>query len=156
MVMTIPDRRVDATDTTVVTFEERASGSPEALHSWFYPGDKDGVEFVYPKSEEPYATASEQATPSPEPAPAPPAPVQPQAAADQPTAEEQVPVVREQEDVIIAQEIPAAATDSNSPAENTVPDTLPQTSGNFAMFPLLGLGMLSGGFTALSQLNRVE
>jgi hypothetical protein len=148
-VLTIPDHREDPTDKTVVTFEERASGSPEALHSWFYPGDTDGVEFVYPKSEGRYATTSEQATPSPEPAPAPPAPVQQQAAADQPTPEEQVPVVREQEDVIVAQEIPAAPTESSSADENTVPDTLPQTSGNFAMFPLLGLGLLSGGFTAL-------
>ena len=37
------------TDKTVITFEERAEGSPEAIKEWFYPGDIDGLEFVYPK-----------------------------------------------------------------------------------------------------------
>jgi hypothetical protein len=50
-ILAIPDYRAEPTDKTVVTFEERLSGSPEALHSWFYPGDTDGIEFVYPKSE---------------------------------------------------------------------------------------------------------
>jgi hypothetical protein len=27
--------------------EERHAGAPEAIHSWFYPGDNTGWEFVY-------------------------------------------------------------------------------------------------------------
>lgn len=48
-VLAIPAYRLDPTDKTVVTFEERAEGSPEAVKDWFYPGDNYGQEFVYPK-----------------------------------------------------------------------------------------------------------
>ena len=33
----------------MVTFEERAANSPEAIQAWFYPGDNYGQQFVYPK-----------------------------------------------------------------------------------------------------------
>ena len=46
----IPDYRLKPKGKTVVHFEERPSGSPEAIHSWFYPGDNFGQEFVYPKT----------------------------------------------------------------------------------------------------------
>jgi len=45
--LAVPASREKATDKTVITFEERASGEPEAIHEWFYPGETDGVEFVY-------------------------------------------------------------------------------------------------------------
>jgi hypothetical protein len=40
---------LQATDKTVMTFGERAAGSPEAIRAWFYPGANSGEEFVYPK-----------------------------------------------------------------------------------------------------------
>ena len=49
-VATIPSYHRE-TGNALVTFEERATGSPEALHGWFYPGDLQGVLFVYPKAE---------------------------------------------------------------------------------------------------------
>jgi hypothetical protein len=49
MIMAIPDFRLKPTGKTVVTFEERAAGAPEAIKAWFYPGDNYGQEFVYPK-----------------------------------------------------------------------------------------------------------
>jgi hypothetical protein len=45
----IPDYRRQAPGKTVITFEERAAGSPEAVKAWFYPGDNYGHEFVYPR-----------------------------------------------------------------------------------------------------------
>lgn len=48
-VMAIPDNRTKPSGKTVVTFDERPSGQPEALQSWFYPGDNAGQEFVYPR-----------------------------------------------------------------------------------------------------------
>lgn len=48
-ILAIPDYRLQPTGNTVVHFEERPSDSPEAIHSWFYPGDNYGEEFVYPK-----------------------------------------------------------------------------------------------------------
>src|SRR5215472_6258395 len=46
-VLAIPAYRENLTDKTVVTFEERAKGAPEAIATWFYPGDNYGKEFVY-------------------------------------------------------------------------------------------------------------
>jgi len=42
-IMAIPDYRNEPADKTIVTFKERQSGSPEALRSWFYPGDIGSV-----------------------------------------------------------------------------------------------------------------
>lgn len=44
-----PDYRWKAPHKPAVTFVRRASGAPEAIRAWFYPGDKYGNEFVYPK-----------------------------------------------------------------------------------------------------------
>jgi hypothetical protein len=49
-VLTIPDYTSIVPDKPMVHFEERSAGSPEAIHSWFYPGDNTGWEFVYPQS----------------------------------------------------------------------------------------------------------
>jgi hypothetical protein len=48
-IIAIPDYRLEPTGKTVISFEERAANSPEALRAWFYPGDNFGLEFVYPK-----------------------------------------------------------------------------------------------------------
>ena len=47
-ILGVPNYRMDPPEKPVVSFEERPSGSPEALKAWFYPGDTYGVEFVYP------------------------------------------------------------------------------------------------------------
>jgi hypothetical protein len=49
-VLAVPDERIEPRGKTVITFEERASGSPEAVRAWFYPGNTIGQEFVYPHS----------------------------------------------------------------------------------------------------------
>jgi LPXTG-motif cell wall-anchored protein len=48
-ILAIPNYRLQPTSKTVMTFRERAAGEPEAIRSWFYPGDNFGQEFVYPK-----------------------------------------------------------------------------------------------------------
>jgi hypothetical protein len=48
-ILAIPNYRLKATDKTVMTFEERSAGDPQAIRAWFYPGDNSGQEFVYPK-----------------------------------------------------------------------------------------------------------
>jgi hypothetical protein len=47
-VLAIPDYRLQPTGDTVIRFEERPTGAPEAIKAWFYPGDVYGQEFVYP------------------------------------------------------------------------------------------------------------
>jgi hypothetical protein len=49
-ILAIPDYRLQPTGKTVIHFEERPSDSPEAIHSWYYPGSNYGEEFVYPKT----------------------------------------------------------------------------------------------------------
>jgi len=50
-ILAIPNDRLDPTDKPVILFSERASGSPQAVKVWYYPGDRIGDEFVYPKSQ---------------------------------------------------------------------------------------------------------
>jgi hypothetical protein len=47
--LAIPDYRLKPRGKAIITFEERAAGSPEAVKAWFYPGENYGHEFVYPK-----------------------------------------------------------------------------------------------------------
>ena len=49
-ILTISAERLEPTDKTVVEFYETDSGAPNALKTWFSPGDLLGQEFVYPKS----------------------------------------------------------------------------------------------------------
>ena len=47
-ILAIPAYRLKPTDDTMITFEERPAGSPEAVSRWFYPCNLEGVAFVYP------------------------------------------------------------------------------------------------------------
>jgi hypothetical protein len=47
--LTIPEERLEASDKTVVTFNEMPVGTPEAVKAWFYPYETVGDEFVYPR-----------------------------------------------------------------------------------------------------------
>src|SRR6202163_1738938 len=47
--LSIPDQRLRPIGKPIITFDERAAGSPEAVRAWFYPGDDFGHQFVYPK-----------------------------------------------------------------------------------------------------------
>jgi hypothetical protein len=49
--LAIPNERLDPSDEPVVLFSERATGSPQAVKVWFYPGNRIGNEFVYPKTQ---------------------------------------------------------------------------------------------------------
>jgi len=139
-ILAVPAYREEPADKTIVTFDERPSGSPEALHNWFYPGENYGVEFVYPKSERHPVLEAEQ------PAPAPTQQVMmAEPPVEQPTGDS-TEMVRTEE-MIVAQAEPAAPANESAPT--TLPDSLPQTAGNFATIPLVGLALLSGGFTAL-------
>ena len=46
-ILTAPAYRNEPSSKTVITLEERPAGGPEAIHEWFYPGETDGVEFLY-------------------------------------------------------------------------------------------------------------
>ena len=43
--------RQEVTGDTVVTFREASAGTTPAVQFWFYPGEKIGKEFIYPKDQ---------------------------------------------------------------------------------------------------------
>jgi hypothetical protein len=49
--MTIPNERMEAPSDNLIMFSERPRGAPQAIQVWFYPGDKIGEEFVYPRTQ---------------------------------------------------------------------------------------------------------
>jgi len=49
--MAIPSTLTEIPNQPVVKFAERPEGSPEAIKAWFYPGERTGYEFVYPRSQ---------------------------------------------------------------------------------------------------------
>jgi hypothetical protein len=49
--LAVPNERLEPADKPIVLFSERASGSPQAVKVWFYPGERIGNEFVYPKTQ---------------------------------------------------------------------------------------------------------
>jgi len=48
-ILAIPTHRDEESDKTVMMFDERPAGQPPALRAWYYPFEKSGQEFVYPK-----------------------------------------------------------------------------------------------------------
>jgi hypothetical protein len=48
--LTVPDYHQPPSGKTIINFEERATGDPEAVKAWFYPGDNYGHDFVYPRA----------------------------------------------------------------------------------------------------------
>jgi hypothetical protein len=48
--LTVPDYHQEPSGKTIINFEERAAGDPEAVKAWFYPGDNYGHDFVYPRA----------------------------------------------------------------------------------------------------------
>lgn len=143
-ILAIPDYRLRPTGKTVIMFEERESGAPQAIRAWFYPGENYGAEFVYPQ---PRAAALAQATnqtvPSmpatakpPEEAELRHAPVMNQQPSGEQTAPEPAPAPA------AAQPQPEAAM---PPQEQTTmpPHQLPQTASDFPLIGLIGLGLLA-------------
>lgn len=142
-ILAIPDYRLRPTGKTVVHFEERPSDAPEAIHSWFYPGDNYGEEFVYPK---PRATQLAKQTnrpvlSMPEPAP-------------EPRQIKQTPVkaVTPSGDEIEVTEV--IATQTVTPSE--VPASLPKTGSSLPLLMWAGLLALGGSFALRVAARRIS
>jgi hypothetical protein len=143
-ILTVPDFRFKTPDKPIVQLEERHLGTPEAIKSWFYPGDNYGWHFVYPKSEQ-----LEVASVTPPPAEPAPAPAVEPAPAEQPveTAEAESPVVVIEEATLISevQLTPDPSEDSQDAADRV----LPETAGQSAVLLLAGIGALGAGLFAV-------
>jgi len=133
-ILAIMDYRAKTPDKTIVSFDERPAGQPEALKAWFYPGDNSGVEFVYPKQG---ATNLTQANPQP--------------------------VLSESKDATDTTPMEAAVAEPVAPSPITVADNpqdlteiaqvttvetveLPQTASAMPSIALAGILLLAGAF----------
>lgn len=139
-VMAIPDYRLTPSDSTVLTFEERASNSPQAVKTWFYPGDNYGYDFVYPGTEKVQATQQVAQQPVLEPSRMQPAP------APEKKKEEPVSMAMNRPEPapepVEAEPAPApAAAPTPAPAEPAAekPAKLPHTASNLPLLALLGI-----------------
>jgi len=50
-ILAVPAERLEPTGETIVTFRETTATAVPALQYWYYPGDRIGHEFVYPKDQ---------------------------------------------------------------------------------------------------------
>ena len=50
-ILAVPAERLEVSGENVVTFRETAAAGTPALQYWYYPGDRIGHEFVYPKDQ---------------------------------------------------------------------------------------------------------
>ena len=145
-ILAIPNYRLKATDKTVMTFRERAVGSPEAIRAWFYPGDNSGQEFVYPKTR-----AIELAKITHEPVLAMPAElatyiVTPVTSANEP------PVVALKAAPVTAvkptgEEVALAEVVETPPVQTAAVTELPETASPVALMGLIGLLSMGAGIT---------
>jgi len=141
----VSDERLQPVDKTTFEFIEVPAGHPAPVQSWFYPGRRIGLEFLYPQQDRDRFAAyfREQRTEQVarvEP-PAEPAPVE--QIAEPPVVDQTASVEPPAEPII---EQPQAAEPEVQPepplvAQNTEPvgrEELPRTAGEVQIFGLLG------------------
>jgi hypothetical protein len=128
-ILAIPSYRIGPTGETVVKFAERPTGTPEAVRTWYYPGDNFGQQFVYRKARatqlaenasEPVLTVRDERVAAPAPAVD-----KTPATAAQPTDDE----------VEVAEVIDAVA----------MADALPETASTLPLLGVLGLLAVGAG-----------
>jgi hypothetical protein len=143
--LAIPNYRQRVADKTIIRFEERAPGSPQAIKAWFYPHRTYGHEFVYPKAE---AVALAKANNTPVPA-------MPTELAPNTTK----PVVTMKAPEIVAmlvvplrveeptgEEVELAQASAPSAPAAQLPQELPATASSLPLVGLLGLLSLGTAF----------
>ena len=132
-VLAIPNQRLTPSEDNVMKFTERPGNAPDALKAWFYPGEKSGQEFVYPKARAiELAQATHETIPAVETEPA--------------TVEEfkNEPVVAEtpeRKEIPIAEAIPEPAPECEASAP-----ALPTTASRIPLIALFGIMSVSFAF----------
>jgi hypothetical protein len=150
-VLAISAYRVDTPDKPMIALEERPSGSPQAIHTWFYPGDNTGWEFLYPKSER-LRTVANQAPIDP------PAPSVVETLPDPPaeTVATQPPVEFEVSEEVVSEpsEMLVVVADEKEDADGDADRMLPHTAGHSMTELAAGLIMLGLGLATVFVARR--
>jgi hypothetical protein len=161
IIQAVPAYIENISDKPVIHLEERVSGAPEAVHSWFYPGEHTGWEFVYSKENGLATTADTTPAPAPAATAATPVPATTAAAlSPSPTpqvqeraAAPQVSITREE--ILVAQnDAPAQPPALDTNTQSDVGVSLPETAGYSDAGLLTGLAMLGGGMAVLFVSRR--
>jgi len=164
-ILAIPAYMEETPDKPVVQFEERASGDPEAIHSWFYPGENAGWQFVYRKGETLQSSVNTTPATAPVDTPAAPASVTDEAAPSAPPVpqvQEEAP--RPEQVEIVEEEVSTGQDDTPTlmpPQEADVTASadrvLPETGGYSGLELMSGLAMFGVGVAAViaSRLKSV-
>jgi hypothetical protein len=137
----------------IFNMDERPAGSPEAIKSWFYPGDNTGWEFVYSKADRIQVAQNQPPAEPPAAAPAElPAPPEEAVAAPAPEPEPVEEVVATE--AIVADPVVVVA-ESAPEIQGSADRVLPETAGYSVAELLAGLTMLSlGGLISFLALCR--
>lgn len=166
--------RPEVTSENVVMFKEQRAGTMPAVQYWYFPGERIGKEFIYPKDQamriaqrtgvdvrtedgvvEGGGIAAVQPEPSvqaeaaaPAPAPAP----EPQAPAPAAEASAQASAAVEPDGFENAQRQRAVGTSGQAESQSARADELPRTASPLALTGLIGLLSLAGA-VALRRLQ---
>ena len=137
----------------IFNMDERPAGTPEAIRTWFYPGDNTGWEFLYSKSDR--IQVAQNRAPAEQSAAA---PVEPPALLAEPEA---VPAPEPQpvEEVVATETIlpdPVVVVAENAPEiQGSADRVLPETAGYSTAELLAGMALLSlGGLISFVALCR--
>lgn len=153
----LPAQLPEPPNDPVVQFTERPEGAPPAIKAWFYPGERTGFEFVYPRSqavkiakanhEKVLSTADTTATRQTS---------SPQAVEEFKNA--RVERVDENSQLTpVPRSTPAPSTEApqQSPSNATSSSSrLPQTASPLALYELLSGISLAAGFGLRARRNR--
>ena len=163
-ILAVPDYRLKPTGKTVISFEERPAGQPEAIRAWFYPGDDYGEQFVYPKQR-----AAELAKANNQPVPSMPsnlvantqmpttAPTEPHVVAmKQAAVKAQQPAGDEVEVADVFVTPPILIAQATPPVNPQTPATLPTTASPLASIALGGFVIGCLGLLARFAASRVS
>jgi hypothetical protein len=136
-ILAINNYRLESTGETLMMFSERPANVPSALKAWFYPNNRWGHEFVYPK-----ARAVQLAVAEKEPILA--LPTEPRNI----EALKRAPVVAEtpeQKEVQVA-EVFETTPPAREPVTVAQAQALPKTASPVPLIALLGIGSLGFAF----------
>ena len=154
--LTIPDYRLKPAGKPIITFDERAAGSPEAVRAWFYPGENYGHEFVYPKAKA-VQLAKANSTPVPS------MPNELAANTTKPATTMQEPHVVEMKQAPLKAQQPTKEVEiaqvfvTQAAPQPALPEKLPTTASSLPLVGLLGLfSLASGGLLWLVNTRRKE
>jgi hypothetical protein len=148
--------RLDTPDKPIIDLEESPVGTPQVIRAWFYPGDRNGWEFVYRKSKRFELSENQAAAP---PAPIPVVTLAPSdlllESVPEPPAElqveEEAASVPAEEPVFAAVEEPAVVT---AEEVDTRIFELPSTAGHSLTEFLTAAAMLGIGLTMVVGARR--